>query len=218
MKNQGNAIICTFVTVFMLLMPNYAFGEWFGDIYLGMYSSQADDMLVKFNGATVKTYPDSDTGSIFGGRIGYWFESNSWLGLALDASASELDSDNIVIGIGSFSTLLMLRLSLNSSEEFPKGRIQPYLGVGPGFFFGGMSEFIAEIPSTVRVLDDTYYSVGFDARFGISALIKKSYGLFLEYGFKRFSPSFDSDVPGGTVSLEPTFSTHNFSVGISFRF
>jgi opacity protein-like surface antigen len=218
MKNQGNAIICTFVTVFMLLMPNYALGEWFGDIYLGMYSSQIDDMSVKFNGATVKTYPDSDTGSIFGGRIGYWFESNSWLGLALDASASELDSDNIVIGIGSFSTLLMLRLSLNSSEEFPKGRVQPYLGVGPGFFFGGMSEFIAEIPSTVRVLDDTYYSVGFDARFGISALIKKSYGLFLEYGFKRFSPSFDSDVPGGTVSLEPTFSTHNFSVGISFRF
>lgn len=218
MKNQGKAIICMFVTIFMLLIPNYALGEWFGDIYIGMHSSQTDDMLIKFNGATVKTYPDSDTGSIFGGRIGYWFESYSWLGLAIDGSVSELDSDNIVIGIGSFSTLLMVRLPLNSSEEFPKGRIQPYFGVGPGFFFGGMSEFIAEIPSTVRVLDDTYFSVGFDARFGMSALITKSYGLFLEYGFKRFSPSFNSDVPGGTISLEPTFSTHNFSVGISFRF
>jgi hypothetical protein len=116
MKNQGNAIICTFVTVFMLLIPSYALGEWLGDIYLGMHSSQADDMSVTFNGATVKTYPDPDTGSIFGGRLGYWFESNSWLGLALDGSVSELDSDNIVIGIGSLSTLLMLRLSLNSSE------------------------------------------------------------------------------------------------------
>ena len=221
MKDKGNAIICTFVTVFLLLIPNYALGEWFGDIYLGMHSSKADDMSIKFNGVTVKTYQDSDTGSIFGGRIGYWFESCPWLGLAADASVSEIDFDDIdhkVFSVVSFSTLLMVRLSLKSSKEFPKGRIQPYLGVGPGFFFGGMSEFIPEVPSTGRVLEDTYYSLGFDSRIGIDVLIKKSYGLFLEYGFKRFSPSFDSVVPGGTISLEPTFNTYNFSAGISFRF
>jgi hypothetical protein len=218
---RSKAIIFMFVTAFMLLMPSCALGEWFGDIYLGMHSSQADDMSIKFNGATVKTYPDSDTGSIFGGRIGYWFESCPWLGLAADASVSEIDFDDIdnkVFSVVSFSTLLMVRLSLKSSEEFPKGRIQPYFGVGPGFFFGGMSEFIPEVPSTVRVLDDTYYSLGFDSRIGINVLMKKSHGLFLEYGFKRFSPSFDSGVPGGTISLEPTFKTHNFSLGISFRF
>ena len=206
------------MTVFMLLIPNYALGEWFGDIYIGMHSSLADDMSIEFNGATVKTYTDNDTGSLFGGRIGYWFESYSWLGLAVDASVSQLDFDNIGIGIGSFSTLLMVRLSLNSSEEFPKGRIQPFLGVGPGFYFGGMSEFIEEVPPAGRVLDDSYFSLGFDLRCGTSVLIKKSYGIFLEYGFKRFSPTFNSDVPGGTISLEPTFSTHNFSVGVSFRF
>lgn len=207
-----------FVTFFMLLMPNCALGEWFGDIYLGMHSSKADDMSVKFNGVTVKTYSDPDTGSIFGGRIGYWFENNSWLGLAVDGSVSQLDFDDKDIGVGSISTLLMVRLSLNSSEEFPKGRIQPYLGVGPGFFYGGMSEFIPEVPPAGGVLDDSYSSLGFDGRFGISVLIKKSYGLFLEYGFKRFSPSFDSVISGGIISLEPTFNTHNFSLGISFRF
>lgn len=218
MKNQRKAIIWMFMTVFMLLIPNYALGEWFGDIYIGMHSSLADDMSIEFNGATVKTYADNDTGSLFGGRIGYWFESYSWLGLAVDASVSQLDFDNIGIGIGSFSTLLMVRLSLNSSEEFPKGRIQPFLGVGPGFYFGGMSEFIEEVPPAGRVLDDSYFSLGFDLRCGTSVLIKKSYGIFLEYGFQRFSPTFNSDVPGRTISLEPTFSTHNFSVGVSFRF
>lgn len=218
MKNQGKVIVFVFVTVLMLLMSNTAFCEWSGDVYLGMHSSQADDASIKFNGATIKTYADSDTGSIFGGRIGYWLESYSWLGWAVDASASQLDSDDIDIGVGAISALLMVRLPLNASVEFPKGRIQPYLGAGPGFFFGGVSEFIPEAPPAGRVLDDTYYSLGFDVRAGICVLITKSYGLFFEYGYKRFSPSLDSDVPGGTISLEPTFSTHNFAGGISFRF
>ena len=221
MKIRSKAINFMVVTAFMLLMPSCVLGEWFGDIYLGMHSSKADDMSIKFNGATVKTYQDSDTGSIFGGRIGYWFEGCSWLGLAADASVSEIDfddNDNKVFSVVSFSTLLMVRLSLKPSEEFPKGRIQPYFGVGPGFFFGGLSEFIPEVPSTGRVLDDTYNSLGFDSRIGINVLMKKSYGLFLEYGFKSFSPSFDSGAPGGTISLEPTLKTHNFSLGVSFRF
>jgi len=218
MKNQGKATVFVFVTVLMLLMSSPAFCEWSGDVYLGMHSSQADDASIKFNGAIVKTYADPDTGSIFGGRIGYWFENYSWLGWAVDASASQLDFGEIDIGIGAVSTLLMVRLPLNISEAFPKGRIQPYLGAGPGFFFGGMSEFIPEAPPAGRVLDDTYYSLGIDARIGTGFLIKKSYGLFLEYGYKRFSPSFDSDVPGGTISLDPTFSTHNFVGGMSFRF
>ena len=136
----------------------------------------------------------------------------------MDASASQLDFDEIDIGVGAISTLLMVRLPLNSSEAFPKGRIQPYLGAGPGFFFGGVSEFIPEVPPAGRVLDDTYYSLGIDVRIGTCVLITKSYGLFLEYGYERFSPSFDSNVPGGTISLEPTFSTHNFVGGMSFRF
>lgn len=209
---------CIFLSAIILFIPTYALGEWSGDIYLGMHSTQADDMSVKFNGATVKTYADSDTGSIFGGRIGYWFNSYPWLGLALDLSFSELDFDDIQIGVGSLSTLLMFRLPINSSQEFPKGRIQPYLGVGPGFFYGGMSEFIEEVPPSGRVLDDSYFSMGFDGRIGITYLINPSMGVSLEYGFKRFNPTYKTDVPGGTISLEPTFSTHIFSAGISFRF
>jgi len=218
MKNQIKAIVFVFLTLLMLLMSNDAFCEWSGDIYLGMHSGQADDMSIKFNGSAVKTYADPDTGSIFGGRIGYWFENYSWLGWAVDASASQLDFGEVDIGVGAISTLLMVRLPLNASVEFPNGRIQPYLGAGPGFYFGGVSEFIPEAPPAGRVLDDTYYSLGIDTRIGICVLIKKSYGLFLEYGYKRFSPSFDSDVPGGTLSLEPTFTTHNFVGGISFKF
>ena len=210
--------IYTLFISYILFVPSNAFGEWSGDIYLGMHSTQADDMSIKFNGTTVKAVADSDTGSIIGGRIGYWFNSYSWLGLAADISFSELNFDDINIGVGSLSTLLMFRFPINSGKEFPKGRIQPYLGVGPGFFYGGLSEFIEEVPSSGRVIDDSYFSIGFDGRAGISYLINPSIGVSLEYGFKRFSPTFKTDVQGGTISFEPTFSTHTFSAGISFRF
>jgi hypothetical protein len=175
-------------------------------------------MKVKFNGTTVKSYPESDSGSIFGGRIGFWFENHAWLGWAIDASVSQIDFRKIDIGVGSASALLMARLALNKSEAFPQGRFQPYLGVGPGIFYGGMSEFIDEVPPAGAVLDDVYFSLGLDARAGITYLFNNSYGMFLEYAFKRFNPEFSSTVPAGTITLKPTFTADIFSVGMIFRF
>lgn len=201
-----------------LLMPSSALGEWFGDVYFGLHSSHGDNMEIKFNGTRVKTEDNSDTGQIFGGRIGYWFEGISWLGLAGDLNFSELNFGEIDVGVGSFSALVMARLKLKPSEKYPKGRFQPYIGVGPGFFYGGMSEFIAEVPPSGSVLEDTYVNMGLDARGCIAILIKESYGVLVEYGFRSFSPSFTSDARGGgEISLEPTFNTHTFVVGMTFR-
>ena len=67
-------------------------------------------------------------------------------------------------------------------------------------------------------MDDGYFSLGLDARAGITFLFKNSYGMFLEYDFKSFSAEFSSEAPGGTVTLEPTFSTNSISLGMTFRF
>jgi len=42
--------------------------------------------------------------------------------------------------------------------------------------------------------------------------------MFLEYAFKTFSAEFSSNAPGGTVTLEPTFTTNSLSLGMTFRF
>ncbi|CAB5109215.1 hypothetical protein D3OALGA1CA_1919 [Olavius algarvensis associated proteobacterium Delta 3] len=212
------AILLLPMVVFTLLIPASAPGEWFGDVYFGLHSSQADNMEITFNGTPVATVDNSDSGQIFGGRIGYWFNGMSWLGLAGDVSFSELNFGEIDIGVGSLSALVMARLKLNTSEKYPKGRIQPYIGIGPGFFYGGMSEFIEAVPPSGSVLEDTYFSMGIDARGGVSVLLKESYGIVLEYGYKSFSPSFTSEARGGgQIALEPTFNTHNVVIGMTFR-
>jgi hypothetical protein len=202
----------------MFLWPAVASGEWFGDVYLGGHSSLADDTEIKVNGNPVRTVSDSDTGWIFGGKIGYWFERYSWLGLAGDASFSELNLDDIDIGEGSMSALVLARLQLGASEKFPKGRIQPYAAIGPGIFYGGMSEFIPEVPPFGGVLEDTYFVLGIDARGGVTVLIDESYGVFLEYGYRSFAPSFESYAfGGGKITFEPTIETHNLVLGFTWR-
>lgn len=202
----------------LVLVPGGALGEWSGDVYLGMHSSDADDMSIILNGAVAAQYSDSDTGSVFGGRIGYWFESMPWLGIAMDLSVAELDFNDINIGVGAITPLLMFRLNLLPSDIFTKGRLQPYAGIGTGFYFGGMSEFIEAIPPNGGVLDDVYFTGGIDARGGVCFLINAGFGVFCEYAYKQFSPSFESTTWGGKISFEPTFKMHTYSAGLSFRF
>jgi len=211
-------IILIFVVVFLLFNPQFSMGEGFGDVYLGWHDTHADDMDVKLNESPVGTYPDSDSGSIFGGRIGFWSKNYAWLGLAVDASVSQVDFGEIDIGIASASLLVMARLAVNKSEQFPQGKVQPYAGAGPGIFFGGMSEFVPEIPPSGAVLDDSYFNIGLDARAGITFLFNERYGVFLEYAFKRFSSEFNSDVTAGTAILKPTLSSNTLSFGMTFRF
>ena len=129
-----------------------------------------------------------------------------------------MDFSDITIGVGAITPLLMFRLTLLLNDTFPKGRLQPYAGIGPGFYFGGMSEFIEAVPPHGAVLDDVYFTTGFDARGGVCLLIRNGFGVFFEYGYKQFSPSFESYTWGGKVTLEPTFKMHTFSTGLSFRF
>ena len=214
MKRKTRILI--FFAACVFLIPASAAGEWFGDLYLGLHSSQADDTEIKVNGAAVKRVDDSDTGAIFGAKIGYWFEGLPWLGWAADGSFSALNFGDIDIGVGSVSALVMGRLQLLRSEQYPRGRLQPYAGFGPGIFYGGMSEFIATPPASV--LEDSYFDLGMDARGGVTFLIEEDYGVFLEYGFRSFSPTFKSTAyGGGVISFEPKIDMHTFMLGTTFR-
>jgi hypothetical protein len=57
-------------------------------------------------------------------------------GLAADVSyfAPDDDTGGPEYDVIPVSPLLMLRAPISTSEEFPNGRVQPFLGVGPGIF------------------------------------------------------------------------------------
>jgi hypothetical protein len=215
--NWNVLVKVVFITL-ILFIPKTSDAEWFGDIYLGMHDTNADDLAIRFNGNVVQTPTDSDTGSIFGGRIGYWFERLPWLGLAIDGSVFQVDFDEVDISIAPIAALLMARLTLNKSDEHPKGKYQPYIGFGPGYFFAGMSEFIPNAAPTDSVLDDSSWDFGFDGRVGIACFFWKNLGILLEYRYTKFSPTFQRHAASGTFTLEPTLRTNYVSIGVSFRF
>ena len=146
---------------------------------------------------------------VVGGRAGYYFERGvPWLGLALDVSYFKADIDlpngakNEVVPI---SLLAMFRAPLIWSPEFPRGRLQPYVGIGPSFVYSKSKDGTAS---------DTSFDVGFDLRMGVTWMLTRNIGLFGEYRFSYVQPGYDLN----GEHVEPEFSVNHLAVGLAFRF
>src|SRR5207248_2389191 len=96
-----------------------------------------------------------DTSGTVGGRAGVWFDRIAWLGVGLDAfhfhptigggqtveisapglsGTATIQTINVsVLGLG--FDVLRVRLPLLQSEDYPNGRLQPYLTAGPALFW-----------------------------------------------------------------------------------
>jgi opacity protein-like surface antigen len=225
-----------------------ASAEWFGDLYLGGAFTQNSDLTAKgsVNGSPFEItardlrFDSSITG---GGRLGYWFETLPWLGLGLDVAyfapnvlAQNVDTsvklgglsanigavqfEKLKLDVTDVSLDLMLRWpGLVSSPQFPKGRLQPYLTVGPAVFLVTARDSTNFGPPNDQSSHDT--AIGVKAGFGTTWMLTPSIGLFAEYRFTHFSPTFDFDTnaPGfSKAKVETDVNTHHVLVGVTFRF
>ena len=190
-----------------------ASAEWVTDVYLGAAITQKDDVTIQIEGLRASEKVNFDTSFTLGGRVAYWFESTPWLGLAIDASVYNPDADLTVFPI---SALLMLRWPLLTSVEFPKGRLQPYAGIGPGVFISTTKvDLRPEVPAE---FSDTSIDLGLDARAGIAWLFAKNTAVFAEYRFTHVSPRFEDRPADLQTTVDVDLNTHHMLVGISFRF
>lgn len=218
----------------LTMVPTLVSAEGFIDLYGGVASTQDADVSVEerspfFAPAEVSRNVDFDTSITFGGRFGYWFESAPWLGLALDVSTFQAEGKNVDITLFPVSPLLMVRLPLLTSDEFPKGQLQPYVGVGPGLF---ISDFEVDFRPTVEEkVSEWIVDVGLDARAGLAWQIHRRFALFGEYRFTHVNLEFEEEgcltfacafVPFAAEATkrtaETTLDTHHFLIGVSFRF
>src|SRR6267143_1053593 len=105
--------------------PGAARAESFVDLRAGGAFTPDGDVHLHLRGdgsATFRTrYKDSVTGGV---RGGYWFDSLPWLGVAADVSyfAPDDDTGGPKIDVIPIAPLLMLRVPLATSNEFPNGR------------------------------------------------------------------------------------------------
>lgn len=210
--------------------------ERFAELYGGTTLTERQDLTINGN----KFYDiDFDTSVSLGGRIGYWSEpprsAIMAIGLALDVShfRPDISSQTAVVVSGptqfadidlsvtAISLELMVRLfksemlglPLLESEEFPQGRVHPYLMVGPAIFIAEADDTTNFGPPSNQ--SDSGIFFGLKAGTGLAWQLHKNFALFGEYQFMHFRPRFNF---GLSTTAEWHINTHHFVVGASFRF
>jgi hypothetical protein len=188
-----------------------ASAEWFVDVYGGASMTSDADITIR-NDTTVDDKVKFDTEGMGGGRVGYWLEGLPWLGVAGDVSyfapAGQGSAVETRLEVVPITPLVMFRLPLLDSPEFPKGRLQPYLGAGPGFFLTSVK---VDAPEIGEQRTDWQFEVGADVRAGITFMITPSFGTFVEGRYTVFSTN-----PGGR-STEFDIETIHVVGGITIR-
>jgi opacity protein-like surface antigen len=188
--------------------------EGFVDLRVGGAFTDDGDVDISAFGTTFASgeadFDDSVTGGM---RGGYWFESLPWLGLAADVSYFAPDSGSADFDVIPVTPMLMLRVPVRPTEEFPGGRLQPFVGVGPGIF-------ISSIDDDANQYSDDALDVGVDLHAGLKFMATHNIGLFLEYRFTSFEADFSDTVPaaGVPVDVDVDFDTHHVGGGVAFHF
>jgi opacity protein-like surface antigen len=95
--------------------------------------------------------------------------------------------------------------AVNWILRYPGTHFQPYIGAGPGIFWGRMSG--SELGSG----SDT--SLGLNALAGARLLLSRHVALFGEYKYNRVGFDF-----GGTATIHALYQAHHGVVGLSFHF
>src|SRR5262249_9061739 len=137
--------------------------------------------------------------------------------------AFKFDVSVVDIGVN-----IMGRYPLLQSPVFPRGRLQPYIGIGPALFITSIEDTRPD--SDVNSLGSkTLTFGGFQVLGGVKFFLLKKLALFAEYKFTHFTADL-SGVPGGgqsaTSSVAASFSlsaTQNidashFYGGIAYHF
>lgn len=214
-----------------------ASAEWFVDVYGGRTLTENHDVSFKgrqpggpVNGRLLDVaFRDS---WMYGGRLGRWFDTVSFLGLAVDVSqfypnieAKTVRAGGTLVGpvlgvpagasfaqpvrirgteidVTGVSFDLMLRLPLLTSANFPKGRLQPYVTAGPGLYI-----------TTVEFNTDVTY--GAKGAAGLLWQLTRDIAVFGEYRFTHVRLDMESSP---NLRMKSTLDSEHLIAGVSVRF
>jgi opacity protein-like surface antigen len=222
-----------FAVVIMTPLIDGVSAEGFVDFRLGGAVTQNTDGTSKIG--PVGGFPqmvssgtiEFEAGVSVGIRGGYWVDPVPWLGFAFDFSYFDTDEDApepVKLSAFPISGLLMLRYPLLKDSNYPRGRLQPYAGVGAGAFVTTAKINLDSVG--LEDFSDTTVAPGLDVRGGVnfhftrSNWAGRSLAIFLEYRFTRFEPSdFKDDFGGTPVELESDqWNTHHTVAGVGWYF
>jgi opacity protein-like surface antigen len=240
---RRSLLVVAVVLVLLVVGAHPASAEVFVDLYLGGAFTADHDLTAQFGSTTLQVLEDVeyDASVLFGGRIGYWFERPLYdrlaIGLALDVFwfQPDIDSQTVsgsqtsggvtfgadflvfpidvsVVGVG---LDLMLRWPVLPSSDFPRGRLQPYLTVGPTLFYAEAEDSGNFTPNNQS---DTDTSIGVKVGLGVAYHLSRNLAVFGETRFTYFNAEWDFTDSGVGGTVETDFNTLYMLVGLSYRF
>jgi opacity protein-like surface antigen len=192
-----------------------------------------------------------DRSVVFGGKAGYFFRgrtlggnfgfeyelyhfrpningqtvefSGTVLGSPFSGSSSLGEADvSVIAGALNF----LYRIPLGRSRRFPRGQLQPYVGLGGGIF---LAEFETEssILDSPQKVDDTDVRPGVQGLAGLKLFLTRNVAVFGEYKY-IFTTDFEfklkaSGTVGGapateTTTLRGSLTGHQFNAGLAIHF
>lgn len=187
---------------------------------------------------------DLENSAVFGVKVGHFFEAVPNLGVELEAYHFRPDADaqtvelsgtllpgvfpipvagqvalnDVDIDVTAIVLNVLYRSMFQTSANFPRGRIQPYVGVGGG-------AFMANLETTVFTAkdDDTDIVAGFQALVGSKFFLIPNLAMFFEYKFLQttdFEFNLSGTVAGvaGRLDLESDLTSHMIYGGIAWHF
>jgi opacity protein-like surface antigen len=224
-----------------LVTPLQVSAEMYADLYTGAVFTNNTDLTVTSTLGTTETINNLKVNDSWtaGGRAGYWLDSLDWLGFGLDlfffhakapsqsatstitsssstlTSTTSVDWSLPVLGVG--FDVLRLRAPLLRSEQFPHGRLQPFLSAGPAIFV----TWAGQVRVQPQGQQDTNVALGAKAGGGLTFLLTEKVGLFTEYRFTHFTSklSYQNNTSGpATETYKTSFDSHHIIAGLSFSF
>lgn len=216
------------VSILSLIFTTNVNAEKFLDIYGGTNSTE-DTTVYLAEGLRWEPRDeyamdfDFDSDITLGFRLGFWLENSPNIGLAFDVSYFKADAENAEFTIIPLSFLLMARMPFLSSEEFPNGRMLPYLAIGPSVMNYDFEVDLSSVDG--RKVDGESVDFGLDLRGGLLWKVTDKIAIFTEYRYTHLNVDYDSDdeyfytwPPAHKAEVETDIDTHHVLVGMSFRY
>jgi opacity protein-like surface antigen len=160
---------------------------------------------------------------LYGGKVGYFFPGiMDWLGIEADVYHETPSfkqhtytltqpggtSTPITEGIHLGLTVMALRVEVRSPDIEGWYGFQPYLGVGPAFFYANTSTGSSSSRDT---------GLGFSFQAGTRYFMNPAFALFIEYKLDAVTFHFPTALAAG-AGFNGDYASHNVAVGISYHF
>jgi opacity protein-like surface antigen len=192
-----------------------------GDIYLGFRGGasllQDSDMTIEIPGVgQIPAELEFDPGWLAGVAAGFEFDSGFAVEGEFTFRQNGVDQERLLGGIIPIDGFIRsYALMANGYYRLDTGTIfTPYVGAGAG---GALLSIDAD--SVGGNFRDSDFAFAYQAMGGVAADITPRVSAGLEYRyFATAGQEFTDSAGGGTVTVDPDYSTHNILVTLTYRF